>query len=194
MEPAAIHESNLQTRPSEPSIAVEMGTLQPQASPDSQEQTGKGPHAKPNSQTLTTTSNIKDSPQLPSLDVVSSQPSEPARQRLSAPERQSKDEVPGLGGVDTSERHKSQSEVGEAQADRQGEEETDSSTSRAVKIILLLPNGSRHTLHIDENYLKERKLSVDVKDPFLISIYTLKELILRDWHEGIFHDPDWRQI
>ncbi|KAH8912750.1 hypothetical protein BR93DRAFT_942527 [Coniochaeta sp. PMI_546] len=56
-------------------------------------------------------------------------------------------------------------------------------------ITLLLPTGARHPYKIDERYLTKR--SVDVpdttesgkKDPFSISVYTLKELILREWRE-----------
>lgn len=56
-------------------------------------------------------------------------------------------------------------------------------------ITLLLPTGARHPYKIDEKYLTKRNVDVpDVteagkKDPFSISIYTLKELILREWRE-----------
>lgn len=56
-------------------------------------------------------------------------------------------------------------------------------------ITLLLPTGARHPYKIDDRYLSKR--SVDVpevtengkKDPFSISVYKLKELILREWRE-----------
>ncbi|KAK0637088.1 ubiquitin-related domain-containing protein [Bombardia bombarda] len=56
-------------------------------------------------------------------------------------------------------------------------------------ITLLLPTGARHPYRLDEKYLTKRNVEVpDVtesgqKDPFSISIYKLKELILREWRE-----------
>ncbi|KAK0714775.1 ubiquitin-related domain-containing protein [Lasiosphaeris hirsuta] len=56
-------------------------------------------------------------------------------------------------------------------------------------ITLLLPTGARHPYKIDEKYLAKRSVEVpDVtesgrKDPFSISVYKLKELILREWRE-----------
>jgi len=52
-------------------------------------------------------------------------------------------------------------------------------------ITLLLTSGARHPYKIDEKYLKKRKVEVDGMDPLNISVYTLKELILRDWR------PEW---
>jgi hypothetical protein len=57
----------------------------------------------------------------------------------------------------------------------------------AVNIMLQLTNGARHPLRIDEKYLTKRNVTVTGKtedgklDPSSITIYTLKELILRDW-------------
>ncbi len=56
-------------------------------------------------------------------------------------------------------------------------------------ITLLLPNGNRHPFRIDDRYLTKRNVEVpDLtdsghKDPFSISVYKLKELILREWRE-----------
>ncbi|KAK3358556.1 ubiquitin-related domain-containing protein [Lasiosphaeria ovina] len=56
-------------------------------------------------------------------------------------------------------------------------------------ITLLLPTGARHPYKIDEKYLAKRNVEIpDVtesgrKDPFSISVYKLKELILREWRE-----------
>jgi hypothetical protein len=56
-------------------------------------------------------------------------------------------------------------------------------------ITLLLTSGARHPYKIDERYLIKRGVSVPEttengkKDPFSISVYTLKELILREWRE-----------
>lgn len=57
----------------------------------------------------------------------------------------------------------------------------------AVDIMLLLTSGARHPFRIDEKYLTKRNVTVTGKtedgrmDPFSITVYTLKELILRDW-------------
>ncbi|KAM7184672.1 Ubiquitin-related domain containing protein [Naviculisporaceae sp. PSN 640] len=56
-------------------------------------------------------------------------------------------------------------------------------------ITLLLPTGARHPYRIDERYLAKRNVDVPEvtesgkKDPFSISIYKLKELILREWRD-----------
>ena len=56
-------------------------------------------------------------------------------------------------------------------------------------ITLLLPTGARHPYKIDEKYLTKRNVNVPEvtesgkKDPFSIRVYTLKELILREWRE-----------
>ncbi|KAL2266859.1 hypothetical protein VTJ83DRAFT_4136 [Remersonia thermophila] len=56
-------------------------------------------------------------------------------------------------------------------------------------ITLLLPTGARHPYRIDEKYLTKRGVDIpDLnesgwKDPFSISVYKLKELILREWRE-----------
>ena len=54
-------------------------------------------------------------------------------------------------------------------------------------ITLLLPTGSRHPYKIDHKYLARRNVDVPgvtaegKPDPLSISVYTLKELILREW-------------
>ncbi|KAI1098156.1 hypothetical protein F4804DRAFT_136540 [Jackrogersella minutella] len=59
----------------------------------------------------------------------------------------------------------------------------------AVGIELLLTSGARHPFRIDEKYLQKRNVTVTGKtedgrmDPFSITVYTLKELILRDWRK-----------
>jgi hypothetical protein len=56
-------------------------------------------------------------------------------------------------------------------------------------ITLLLPTGARHPYRLDEKYLTKRNVEVPdltedgKKDPFSISIYKLKELILREWRD-----------
>ncbi|TVY46528.1 hypothetical protein LOCC1_G003676 [Lachnellula occidentalis] len=56
-------------------------------------------------------------------------------------------------------------------------------------ITLLLTSGARHPYKIDERYLTKRNVNVPGvtaagrKDPYTISVYTLKELILREWRD-----------
>jgi len=62
-------------------------------------------------------------------------------------------------------------------------------TAPVCIITLLLTSGARHPYKIDEKYLTKRNVNVPgatdtgKKDPFSISVYTLKELILREWRE-----------
>ncbi|KAJ5855607.1 uncharacterized protein N7529_009551 [Penicillium soppii] len=51
----------------------------------------------------------------------------------------------------------------------------------SLVITLLLTTGSRHPFTIDGKYLKKRSVAVENNDPFLMSVYTLKELIWREW-------------
>lgn len=59
----------------------------------------------------------------------------------------------------------------------------------ALLITLLLGSGARHPYKIDMKYLTKRNVEVTgvteagQKDPYSISVYTLKELILREWRE-----------
>lgn len=64
----------------------------------------------------------------------------------------------------------------------------------AVEIMLVLvSNGNRHPFRIDEKYLTKRSVTITGNsedgrpDPSSITVYTLKELILREWR------PDWDQ-
>ncbi|KAF2131711.1 ubiquitin-like protein [Dothidotthia symphoricarpi CBS 119687] len=59
----------------------------------------------------------------------------------------------------------------------------DNSNGPVLVIMLLLTTGARHPYKIDERYLKKRNVIVDDMDPYNISVYTLKELIWRDWRE-----------
>jgi hypothetical protein len=60
----------------------------------------------------------------------------------------------------------------------------DNTNGPTVVIMLLLTTGARHPYKIDEKYLKKRNVTVEDMDPYNISVYTLKELIWRDWREG----------
>ncbi|KAJ5312840.1 hypothetical protein N7508_003670 [Penicillium antarcticum] len=67
-------------------------------------------------------------------------------------------------------------------------EQSDDGSSKEVEdagpslvITLLLTTGSRHPFTIDGKYLRKRSVNVENSDPFLMSVYTLKELIWREW-------------
>lgn len=68
-------------------------------------------------------------------------------------------------------------------------ESTQAATTPALNITLLLPTGARHAFRITESYLTKRGVSIPGtddkgnKDVFSISIYQIKELILREWKE-----------
>ena len=67
--------------------------------------------------------------------------------------------------------------------------ETSQSSTPVLNITLLLPTGARHAFRITESYLSKRGVSIPGtddkgnKDVFSISIYQIKELILREWKE-----------
>jgi hypothetical protein len=59
----------------------------------------------------------------------------------------------------------------------------------SLVITLLLTSGSRHPFKIDGKYLRKRSVNVENYDPFAMSVYTLKELIWREWRQGM----NWRR-
>lgn len=63
--------------------------------------------------------------------------------------------------------------------DEQPKEDEDSGPS--LVITLLLTSGSRHPFKIDGKYLRKQSVNVENNDPFAMSVYTLKELIWREW-------------
>jgi hypothetical protein len=61
----------------------------------------------------------------------------------------------------------------------------DESTGPILMITLLLTTGARHPFKIDPKYLSKRNVDVQGNDPFNLSVYKLKELILREWRDGM---------
>ncbi|KAJ5121325.1 uncharacterized protein N7515_009286 [Penicillium bovifimosum] len=59
--------------------------------------------------------------------------------------------------------------------------EVEEDVGPSLMITLLLTTGSRHPFTIDGKYLRKRSVNVENSDPFLMSVYTLKELIWREW-------------
>jgi hypothetical protein len=62
---------------------------------------------------------------------------------------------------------------------------SDADEGPVVVITLLRTTGERHPYKIDAKYLRKRGVEVEDMDPYNISVYTLKELILRDWRQGM---------
>ncbi|KAI4168075.1 MAG: hypothetical protein LQ343_006674 [Gyalolechia ehrenbergii] len=54
----------------------------------------------------------------------------------------------------------------------------------SLSITLLLISGARHPFKIDERYMKKRNVEVDRNNPVNMSVYTLKELIWKEWRDG----------
>lgn len=60
----------------------------------------------------------------------------------------------------------------------------DSETNGPVlQVTLLLTSGARHPFKLDNKYLNKRSVDVPGGDPFNLSVYKLKELILREWRD-----------
>ena len=58
-------------------------------------------------------------------------------------------------------------------------------SEKALMITLLLTSGARHPYKIDERYLRKRNISVEGDNPINLSIYDLKNLIWREWRDGM---------
>lgn len=59
----------------------------------------------------------------------------------------------------------------------------DEAVGPTLLITLLLTSGARHPFKLDSKYLQKRNVEVAGNDPFNLSVYKLKELILREWRE-----------
>lgn len=89
----------------------------------------------------------------------------------------------------TKDRNRSDSvlAIGPAQDDVQAIATGQTDGGPVCNITLLLTSGSRHPYKIDARYLTRRNVTMPdetesgLPDPFSISVYTLKELILREW-------------
>lgn len=69
--------------------------------------------------------------------------------------------------------------------------EAEEDSGPSLVITLLLITGSRHPFKIDGKYLRKRSVNVENDDPFAMSVYTLKELIWREWRQGRFRHASW---
>ncbi|RHZ59747.1 hypothetical protein CDV55_100247 [Aspergillus turcosus] len=59
----------------------------------------------------------------------------------------------------------------------------------SLTITLLLTTGSRHPFEIDGKYLRKRGINAENNDPFAMSVYTLKELIWKEWRQDWESQP-----
>ncbi|KAI5285869.1 hypothetical protein KEM52_002245, partial [Ascosphaera acerosa] len=76
-----------------------------------------------------------------------------------------------------------------AAAGDEGDRDGDGDAGPSLTITLLLTNGARHPFEISARYLRRRKMNVQGFNPFNMSVYTLKELILKEWRSGGFPSP-----
>lgn len=104
---------------------------------------------------------------VPKQDPVDAAPSASA-----SPEQHDEAKAPAAG-----------SEPSSQGSDEAAKEEED--TGPSLVITLLLITGSRHPFKIDGKYLRKRSVNVENYDPFAMSVYTLKELIWREWRQGM---------
>ncbi|GAQ42783.1 hypothetical protein AtubIFM55763_009402 [Aspergillus tubingensis] len=102
---------------------------------------------------------------VPKQDPVDAAPSASA-----SPEQHDEAKAPAAG-----------SEPSSQGSDEAAKEEED--TGPSLVITLLLITGSRHPFKIDGKYLRKRSVNVENYDPFAMSVYTLKELIWREWRQ-----------
>ena len=76
--------------------------------------------------------------------------------------------------------------IGAASDNPHSEVEPAEITSTMLMITLLLSTGARHLFKLDDKYLQKRSVTVEDDNPINLSVYTLKELIWRDWRTGEF--------
>lgn len=87
-----------------------------------------------------------------------------------------------LPTMDTEE-SKAAAELSEAQTEEADAKEIDE-PGPSLAITLLLTTGARHPFTIDGKYLRKQSVNVEGYNPFAMSVYTLKELIWREWRSG----------
>ncbi|KAM4056895.1 ubiquitin-2 like rad60 SUMO-like domain-containing protein [Hirsutella rhossiliensis] len=133
---------------------------------------------------------------VPLADMIRSQPgstSDDADQPVTPPADTSAAESKGKGKEQdaptppSKQRRDSLAAIGPAQDDVRAAAPSGTDGGPVCSITLLLTSGSRHPYKIDARYLTRRNVAMPEEteaghpDPFSISIYTLKELILREW-------------
>jgi hypothetical protein len=130
------------------------------------------------------------------LSTTDPEPANPDGPSTSSPEPRDTQSPPGSLPDKDATTSQAQTKVPAAASDEAGlsidqaEPEVDPADGElAVDIMLLLQTGARHPFRIDEKYLTKRNVTVTgltetgKLDPFSITVYTLKELVLRDWRK-----------
>lgn len=185
--PGAAHERSSETGALPFPTAMEMGTLHSQSPLSSLELIERDQQVRSNTQQSPLSQSDKKESSL-SQPVASDriQSSEPIKQLLNSSESQGQATSQALENVEVekSKVYDSPLQVAGSPTDKYAVAKIGSPALPAINLILLLPTGARHNLHINENYLREQNVPIEARSIFSISVYTLKELILRDWHEG----------
>ncbi|OQE31363.1 hypothetical protein PENSTE_c001G10043 [Penicillium steckii] len=83
--------------------------------------------------------------------------------------------------MDTEETKPDAEQSTDQSGDTSGKEVEEEDAGPSLVITLLLTTGSRYPFTIDGKYLRKQSVNVENHDPFAMSVYTLKELIWREW-------------
>lgn len=163
------------------------------------------------------TSPTSNSPLPPSSSApADTTPSHPEHNTVTESNTESKPSAPAADGEtpaaadapsteDVTQTPEEQKDAAAEKASEGEEENPDAELEESgstLTITLLLITGARHPFKIDGKYLRKRSVNVDNYDPFAMSVYTLKELIWREWRSGVFYAvylselsanerPDW---
>lgn len=130
-----------------------------------------------------TTEDSKPSPAHPV--EVSSAESQPSGDDTNASSTQNpQPSVPGPNPSNVETQQSSEIENAPAEPSTHSAHEEPEDIGPSVTITLLLTSGARHPFKINGRYLRKRSIDVPDYDPFKMSVYTLKELILREWRTG----------
>ncbi|KAK9417691.1 hypothetical protein SUNI508_01448 [Seiridium unicorne] len=166
--------------PPKVSDAVEMDNLSPDAKAQSETSTAAGALS---SSTAGNTARDADPSQTPLPDKNGSVNTNPAT--TTNAEGSAQPSAKALGKAPAmSPESADQDAIGPADSNQ----EPSNPGELTVDILIIIPStGNRHPFRINEKYLKKRNVNVtgvteDGKmDPFSITVYTLKELVLREW-------------
>ncbi|EGD98056.1 hypothetical protein TESG_05448 [Trichophyton tonsurans CBS 112818] len=123
------------------------------------------------------------------VDAKEAEPQPSSPQQLSLGQEQQNqqpDSKPEAGGATSiSPEEAGQSSIGasvEGQPSVSLSQSTPSSNDGPTLLLnILLTSGGKHPFKLDGKYLRKREVNVADNDPFSMSVYTLKELIWREW-------------
>lgn len=171
------------SRLEQPNDAVAMENMA-QSSPPA------APPAGPETTATTTTATTAESTQNKDSSAAapappSSDPTDAAAADTASSKGKDKDTAPPP--ISKDDRQDSIMAIGPAVDDIKSVSPSGPDSGPVCNITLLLTSGSRHPYKIDAKYLNHRNVNIPEEtesgqpDPFSISIYTLKELILREW-------------